>query len=98
MKDLPKVFANPIEKNISNNKNFSYGKLDEQEKIRDEQKVLSKINKYFSGDRNNGSREFLVKFANKEDVFVLIGCTNNNLITKAGRLIPIRDVYDISLI
>lgn len=98
MKDLPKVFANPIEKNISNNKNFSYGKLDEYEKIRDEQQVLAKINKYFNGDRNNGAREFLLKFANKEDVFVLIGSTNNNLITKTGRLIPIRDIYDISLI
>ena len=98
MKDLPKVFANPIDKNISNNKNFSYGRLDEQIKIRDEKRVLEKIEKYFGGDRTAREREFLVKFENKEDVYILIGSTSNNLVTKSGRLIPIREVYDISLI
>lgn len=32
MKDLPRVFANPINKAINNNGTYSYGKLEERSK------------------------------------------------------------------
>ena len=97
MKDLPKVFANPIDRNISNNKNVAYGKLREDRSSRNESEVLNKINKLFKSDDTIYSIDCLVKFESHEEKHTIIGKTNNNLVTKTQRLIPIKDVYDINL-
>lgn len=97
MKDLPKVFANPIDKKLNNNRTFSYGKLENDRHSRDEKSVLDKINKIFKDESTIYSIDCLIKFENNEEKHTIIGKTSNNLVTKHQRLIPIREIYDIEL-
>ncbi len=97
MKDLPKVFANPIDKDLSHNRTYSYGKLEQMREERDGDAVISKINKIFKNDNTLYSIDCIIKFENDEAKYTIIGKTNNNLITKNQKLIPIREIYDIEL-
>lgn len=97
MKDLPKVFANPIEKNLNNNRSYSYGKLENEKFVRDERSVMEKIDKIFKSDSTLYSIDCIIKFEANEDRYTIIGRTSNNLVTKSQKLIPIRDIYDIEL-
>lgn len=97
MKDLPKVFANPIDRGINNNRSYSYGVLENQGHVRDERNVLSKIDKLFKNDSTLYSIDCIIKFENNEEKYTIIGKTNNNLVTKTQKLIPIREIYDIEL-
>lgn len=97
MKDLPKVFANPIDKAHNNNKSYSYGKLESDRHTRNEKEVLDKINKLFKDERTLYSIDCIIKFENNEEKHTIIGKTSNNLVTKHQRLIPIREIYDIEL-
>lgn len=97
MKDLPKVFANKIDKDISNNKNLSYGRLMEDRKIQNLDVVRDKIDKIFKREGNVYSIDCIVTFESREEKYTIIGRTDNNLVTKNQRLIPIREIYDIEL-
>lgn len=97
MKDLPRVYANPIDKNLNNNREFSYGKLENERHIRDEQAVMDKINKIFKHESTTYSIDCLIKFESNEEKYTIIGKTNNNLVTRTQKLIPIREIYDIEL-
>lgn len=97
MKDLPKVFANPIDKNLNNNRTYSYGKLESERFIRDEKEVLRKIDKIFKSDKTLYSIDCIVKFENSEEKYTIIGKTSNHLVTKNQKLIPIREICDIEL-
>lgn len=97
MKDLPKVFANPIDVSTSHNRSYSYGKLEEERHERDEKLVMEKINKIFKNENTLYSIDCLIKFESDESKYTIIGKTNNNLITKTQKLIPIKDIYDIEL-
>lgn len=97
MKDLPKVFANPIDRSLHNNRSYSYGKLEDERKSRDEALVLEKINKIFKSDSTLYSIDCIVIFENNEEKYTIIGKTNNNLVTKNQKLIPIREIFDIEL-
>ncbi len=97
MKDLPKVFANRIDKDINNNRSYSYGKLENEVQRRDDAMVNEKINKLFKSDSNIYSIDCLIKFESNEEKYTIIGKTSNNLVTKSQKLIPIRDIYDIDL-
>ncbi len=97
MKDLPRVFANPIDRSINNNRSYSYGKLENQKPARDERQVLEKIDKLFKNDSTAYSIDCIIKFENNEEKYTIIGKTNNNLVTKTQKLIPIREIFDIEL-
>ncbi len=97
MKDLPRVFANPINKELNNNRSFNYGKLEDEKKTKNSNLVLEKINKIFKSDGNVYSIDCIITFENREEKYTIIGKTANNLVTKSQRLIPIRDIYDIEL-
>lgn len=97
MKDLPKVFANPIDKDINHNRSYSYGKLENEVKSRDEALVKEKIDKIFKSDSTLYSIDCLIKFESNEEKYTIIGKTNNNLVTRSQKLIPIREIYDIEL-
>ena len=90
MKEIPKVYVNPLEKNISNNDNYSYGKLMDRSSIRDERELLNKINDM------NFNTDYKIKFKDYSKVYNIIGKTSNNLVCSDGRLIKISDIYDIS--
>lgn len=97
MKDLPKVFANHIDKDISNNRNLSYGTLEEARKVQDVNIVKEKIDKIFKSDGNIYSIDCIITFENHEEKYTIIGRTDINLVTKNQKLIPIREIYDIEL-
>lgn len=97
MKDLPKVFANPIDKDINHKRSYSYGKLESEVKTRDEARVKEKIEKIFKSDSTLYSIDCLIKFEANEEKYTIIGKTSNNLVTKNQKLIPIREIYDIEL-
>ena len=97
MKELPKVFANQIDRDISNNRTFSYGKLTEERKTQDLTSVKEKIEHIFKSDGNIYSIDCIVTFKDREDRYTIIGKTEYNLVTKTQKLIPIKDIYDIEL-
>lgn len=97
MNELPKVFANPIDKNLNNNRSFSYGKLENDKKVKDEVSVLEKIDKLFKREGNIYSIDCIITFENHEEKYTIIGKTSNNLVTRTEKLIPIREIYDIEL-
>lgn len=97
MKDLPRVFANPINKNISNNRSFSYGKLTEERSSQNTALVKEKIEKIFKSDGNIYSIDCIITFENSKNKYTIIGKTDNNLVTKTQKLISIKDIYDIEL-
>lgn len=97
MKDLPKVFANPIEKDIKNNRSFTYGKLEEESNERNEKEVLRKIDAIFKREGNVYSIDCLITFENNVGKYTIIGKTSHNLVTRTEKLIPIREIYDIEL-
>lgn len=97
MKELPKVFANPIDKDISNNRSFSYGKLVEEKMGQNLDIVREKIEKIFKSEGNIYSIDCIITFENSKEKSTIIGKTENNLVTKSQRLIPIKDIFDIEL-
>lgn len=97
MKDLPKVFANPIDKSLHNNRSYSYGKLEDEKKNRNEGEIINKIDKIFKSESTLYSIDCIITFENNEEKYTIIGKTNNNLVTKNQKLIPIREIYDIEL-
>lgn len=97
MKDLPKVFANPIDKSLHNNRSYSYGKLEDEKKNRNEGEIINKIDKIFKSESTLYSIDCIITFENNEEKYTIIGKTSNNLVTKNQKLIPIREIYDIEL-
>lgn len=98
MKDLPKVFANKIDKKIENNKTYSISKNEEkveERKFKIEKNINQKINEIFSSP----------KYVYKADVIIttnegilekrIIGKNRNNLITMDNELIDIGQIKDI---
>lgn len=100
MKDLPKVFANKIDDDLNNTQEFFYGneRSIKLEKNKDNISINKKINDIFS------SKDFIYKckvricFLDREEDKIIIGKTNNNLITIDGELIKIIDIINITKI
>jgi hypothetical protein len=93
--EIPKVFANPLHKNISNNEKTSYNKLEEK-KINKEE-ILKKINDIFKSDEKIYSIDCIIKFDKYQDRYRIIGKTTNYLVTINKNLINIDDIKDIKL-
>ena len=83
------IFVNPIDKEISNNRNVSFNKL---ESTRDN--VMDKINALFNENKIYRTK-CEITFNNGKKEYVIIGRTNNNLITIDKELIKINDIIDI---
>lgn len=83
------IFVNPIDKEISNNRNVSFNKL---ESTCDN--VMDKINALFNENKIYRTK-CEITFNNGKKEYVIIGRTNNNLITIDKELIKINDIIDI---
>lgn len=93
MKDLPKVFANPINKDIVNNKIYSYDNV----KLNNES-ISDKISKMFSNGNRSNRIACIITTKDLRTKHIIIGKTNNNLISINEELIPIKDIIDIETI
>lgn len=94
LKDLPKVFANPINKKVNNNNSISYGKLMEDRSPID---VKEKIDKIFKSKDTVYSIDCIISLETGPVKHTIIGKTDNNLVTKTQMTIPIKDILDINL-
>lgn len=103
-KDLPKVFANSIDKKINNNESVYYEKSDRQviEKEEPKKSLLSdsfninqKINRIFGSSRYVYKADVDITLKNGKVSKKVIGRNKNELITMDNELIKIADILDI---
>ena len=97
MDKLPNVFANPIDKKI-NNVQETYLCKEERSVDINPNEISKKINMIFSSKNHVYKSKVRIKFKDHEDDEVIVGRTNVNLLTMAGKLIKIADIIDIKSI
>ena len=92
LKDLPKVFAKPIEKEVKNNKDLFYSKLLDE---RSSKNILKEIDEIFH-DRNFVYKSD-VEITTKDGTFIktIVGKNGSSLLTLDGEAIRIIDIEDI---
>lgn len=102
MKELPRVFANKIDKKIENNENYAVSKNKEAEIKQEEYKgipigknINQKINDIFSSYKYVYKADVIITTDNGEITKKIIGKNNNNLITIDNELININTIKDI---
>lgn len=108
-KKLPKIFANKLEKNVSNNKNVYYS-ADKNEQLNtiEEKSVKNKmdsnlninqkINKIFTSTKYVYKADVRINTKNEQIDCRIIGKNATHLITMDNKLIPISDIVDINLL
>lgn len=95
--ELPKVYVNPIDKKFDNVQSIYDGKVLDRSK-ESNVSLSTKINNIFS------SRDFVYKkrvritTINGKEEKVIVGKTNDALLTLNGERIKINDIYDIEII
>jgi len=98
MKDLPKVFANKINNNINNTQDIFYGNERRIEKRHDSLSIIRKINNIFASSNHVYKSRVKIELKDKVEEKVIVGKTNDHLITMNGELIKIIDILDINKI
>ena len=95
LKDLPKVFAKPIEKEVKNNKDLFYSKLLDE---RSSKNILKEIDEIFH-DRNFVYKSD-VEITTKDGTMIktIVGKNGSSLLTLDGEAIRIIDIEDIKKI
>lgn len=93
-KNLPNVFANPINKPLNNNREVYYSDVVEHRNLRSEN-IPQKINEIFASVHHVYKSN--VKIITKEgEIFTtIVGKNGNNLLTLNGEKININDILDI---
>ena len=102
MKQIPKVFANKIDKKLENNttyfKTSSEDYKPEIEQEKNKRSVEQKIKEIFASPRYVYKAEVEITFADKKIIKKIIGQSNGNLITLDNELIKISDILDIKFV
>lgn len=92
-KDLPKVFAVPIDKSINNNKELFMS--NEKELDRGERIAITEINKIFNAKTHVYKTKVRITTTTGEKEVEVVGMQNDTLLTLKGEAIPISDIIDI---
>ncbi len=89
-KNLPKVFANPINKQLNNNKEVFLS----TEEIRYDRmdNILGKINEIFANPHHVYKSKVEIRMGNDVINTVIVGKTNKELLTLNGDKINIKDI------
>ena len=93
MKELPKVYVSPIDKDLRNNKDMFYSKLLDPKK--DTKDIMREIDKIFH------SRNFVykskVEITTNDEILeaTMVGKNQSSLLTLDGKSIPIATIKDI---
>lgn len=95
-KDLPKVFANKINKKLNNNNTYSITNKFEESTRDYNIDVNKKINDIFKSPRYIYRANVDIKLKDRTIKKKIIGKKNSNLITIDNELIPISDIIDIN--
>ena len=97
-KELPHVYQNRIDKDISNNKKVDYSGLRDEvkvEKNKPTKTVNQKINDIFNSPRYVYKAEVEIQLKDRTVTKKIIGHNKNQLITFDNEIIPISDIVDI---
>ena len=97
-KDLPNVYANPIDKNFDNVQEFFYSSSVPLMRNNNVEDVLVKINKIFNSRHHVYKSKVRVVLENEILETEIIGKANGNLLTLDGKKIKIVDIKDIERI
>lgn len=97
MDRLPKVYANPINKNF-NNVQQSYSERGEHKEALSPKNINKKINEIFASSNHIYKSKVKITYKDYSKEEVIVGKTNLNLLTMDGKLIKITDIYDIEKI
>lgn len=100
-KKLPKVFANRIDRDISNNENVYYSAYANNEQYYTDDKVEDKnvhqkINDIFNSEKYVYKADVNIKLKDGVKKAKIIGYNNGYLITINNELIAISDIEDIN--
>lgn len=98
MKDLPKVFANRIEKEINKSQNIYYGGSRNNNYIEKNINIDKKINDIFSDSHYVYKSKVKIITKDGEKEKIIVGKTSNSLLTISGEVIKINDILDIEKI
>ncbi len=96
-KDLPKVYANPIDKNIRNNFDVYYSSSEEVRSNK-EINVAEKINQIFASRHHVYKSNVLIYTKNGKINTAIVGKSGNNLLTLDGEKINMSNIIDIERI
>lgn len=107
-KKLPKVYANRIDKKITNNKKIDYSGINDETQLTEShinkvseitsntgKNINQKLNDIFNSPRYVYKAEVEIKLKDKTVVKKIIGQNQNQLITLDNELISISDIIDI---
>lgn len=94
-KELPNVFANPLDKKIGNTQEIYYSEKKSLERSSDINTVINKINKIFNSPHHVYKSK--VRITTSKGVFEkeIVGKANGYLLTIDGENIKIFDIDDI---
>lgn len=96
-KNLPKVFANPINKPITNNR--EYHVIDPNKKERKKvENIPEKINQIFASPTHVYKSKVRITIKGETIETIMVGKTTNHLLTLNGEKIRINDIEDIEKI
>ncbi len=96
-KNLPKVYANPINKPLNNNKEYFYSSNNETRK-KLKVNIPEKINEIFASKNHVYKSKVRITINNEEIETIIVGKTSNNLLTINGEKININSIEDIERI
>ena len=96
-KDLPRVYANPIDKEIRNNSDIYYGKSNETRSDKTVN-VYEKINQIFASPHHVYKSNVFIQTRNGEIKTTIVGKSGNYLLCLNGDRINMLDILDIEKI
>lgn len=97
VKKLPKVFANKIDKNISNNETVYYDRgVREESKTNTRLNINQKINQIFGSSRYVYKADVMITTKDGKINKKIIGRNRYELITMDNEVIPISEIIDIA--
>lgn len=94
-KDLPRVFASPITKEINNNK-MVYTTTSEEHREIKQKNIPKRINEIFANPHHVYKSKVHIKTVNNEFDTEIVGKTNNSLLTITGEKININNIESIT--
>ena len=98
MKQIPKVYANKIDKKFENNETYYKSNGTEStELIMDDRSIEQKIKEIFSSPRYIYRANVEIVLEDQTIVKKIIGKNGSNMITMDNELIPISNILDIKL-
>ncbi len=92
MKELPKVYASPMEKNVQNNKDFYYSKFMANQNSKN---ILREIDNIFHDRSFVYKSEVEITTKDGTILTTLVGKNGNSLLTMDGKTFKITDIMDI---